>query len=191
MYAVAKTIGLPATFVELRHQSTHEQLPSRAKLRSAAVKALDWIWHYYWVRLARDEKAPADLCAAAIRRYLREDDEGEQRKAVGELQRFETARVLRTIDEVRGMLPGNLAYLKCVKLSHELAAGKKHHTAAGGGGAECEVSQMKAEAEKRRADAVTRLSIAQESSGAESGPDADVGWSLYPGPWKPKPIGVV
>ncbi|KAL2167726.1 hypothetical protein VTG60DRAFT_902 [Thermothelomyces hinnuleus] len=48
MYDVAKSVGLPATFVELRHQATHEQLPSLARLRAAADKALDWIWEYYW-----------------------------------------------------------------------------------------------------------------------------------------------
>ncbi|KAF3359317.1 hypothetical protein VdG1_02340 [Verticillium dahliae VDG1] len=47
MYSVAKTIGLPATFVELRHQATHEQLPSLAKLRAAARRALDWIWERF------------------------------------------------------------------------------------------------------------------------------------------------
>ena len=36
MYGVAKSVGLPATFVELRHQATHEQLPSLTRLRAAA-----------------------------------------------------------------------------------------------------------------------------------------------------------
>ncbi|KAL2160661.1 hypothetical protein VTH06DRAFT_1349 [Thermothelomyces fergusii] len=48
MYDVAKSVGLPATFVELRHQATHEQLPSLPRLRAAADRALDWIWDYYW-----------------------------------------------------------------------------------------------------------------------------------------------
>ncbi|KAI6245849.1 Pre-rRNA-processing protein las1 [Erysiphe necator] len=51
MYALAKTIGLPATFVELRHQATHEELPSLIRLQSATQKALQWIWGYYWVNL--------------------------------------------------------------------------------------------------------------------------------------------
>jgi hypothetical protein len=57
MYAVAKSVGLPATFVELRHQATHEQLPSLTRLRAAAEKALDWIYDYYWQHL--DEASPA------------------------------------------------------------------------------------------------------------------------------------
>lgn len=48
MYSIAKDIGLPATFVELRHQATHEELPALPKFRSAAKKAMDWIWDYYW-----------------------------------------------------------------------------------------------------------------------------------------------
>ncbi|KAK4153135.1 Saccharopine dehydrogenase-domain-containing protein [Chaetomidium leptoderma] len=51
MYDVAKSVGLPATFVELRHQATHEQLPSLTRLRAAAGKALEWIWEYYWRHL--------------------------------------------------------------------------------------------------------------------------------------------
>lgn len=51
MYGVAKSVGLPATFVELRHQATHEQLPSLTRLRTAAKKGLEWIWEYYWKHL--------------------------------------------------------------------------------------------------------------------------------------------
>lgn len=54
MYSLAKNIGLPATFVELRHESTHETLPSMAKLRKGAEKALRWIWEYYWYHLGED-----------------------------------------------------------------------------------------------------------------------------------------
>ncbi|KAK4103915.1 Las1-domain-containing protein [Parathielavia hyrcaniae] len=58
MYDVAKSVGLPATFVELRHQATHEQLPSLTRLRSAARQALGWIWGYYWAHL-EPERAPS------------------------------------------------------------------------------------------------------------------------------------
>lgn len=56
MYGVAKTIGLPAAFVELRHQGTHEPMPSLAQLRPAAARALVWIWEYYWKNLLPDEE---------------------------------------------------------------------------------------------------------------------------------------
>ncbi|KAM7204315.1 rRNA-processing protein las1 [Rhypophila sp. PSN 637] len=60
MYDLAKSVGLPATFVELRHQATHEELPSLIRLRTAAGKALDWIWEYYWRKLATDEEEYED-----------------------------------------------------------------------------------------------------------------------------------
>lgn len=69
MYDVAKSVGLPATFVELRHQATHEQLPSLTRLRAAARKALAWIWEYYWRHLQMDDAADhqvADKSTAAV-----------------------------------------------------------------------------------------------------------------------------
>lgn len=59
MYGVAKTIGLPAAFVELRHQGTHEPMPSLAQLRPAAARALMWIWDYYWKNLPGQEEEEA------------------------------------------------------------------------------------------------------------------------------------
>lgn len=48
MYQVAKDISLPASFVELRHQATHDDLPSLVVLRRATARALEWLWDYYW-----------------------------------------------------------------------------------------------------------------------------------------------
>ena len=48
MYQVAKEIGLPASFVELRHQAIHEDLPSLIVLRRATARSLEWLWDYYW-----------------------------------------------------------------------------------------------------------------------------------------------
>lgn len=48
MYAKAKQIGLPASFVELRHEATHGDLPSLVVLRRAAERALEWLWNDYW-----------------------------------------------------------------------------------------------------------------------------------------------
>ncbi|KAL8305339.1 hypothetical protein RB597_003808 [Gaeumannomyces tritici] len=66
MYSVAKTIGLPATFVELRHQAAHEQLPSLTRLRAGAAAGLDWIWEYYWKQLALHDDGDAAAAAAAV-----------------------------------------------------------------------------------------------------------------------------
>lgn len=59
MYGVAKTVGLPAGFVELRHQGTHEPMPGLAQLRPAAGRALVWIWEYYWRNLPDVPPGPA------------------------------------------------------------------------------------------------------------------------------------
>lgn len=48
MYIKARQIGIPASFVELRHEATHGDLPSLEVLRKAAVKSLEWLWDDYW-----------------------------------------------------------------------------------------------------------------------------------------------
>lgn len=48
MNALAKTIGLPESFVEIRHSATHDALPALPALRSALLQALDWLWQNYW-----------------------------------------------------------------------------------------------------------------------------------------------
>ncbi|KAG9041227.1 rRNA-processing protein las1 [Tulasnella sp. UAMH 9824] len=47
--AIAAQIGLPAWFVELRHQATHEDLPSLLVLQEAAREALTWLLHNYFM----------------------------------------------------------------------------------------------------------------------------------------------
>ena len=48
MYVKAKQMGLPASFVELRHEATHGDLPSMVVFRRAAERSLDWLWNDYW-----------------------------------------------------------------------------------------------------------------------------------------------
>lgn len=163
MYSIAKTIGLPATFVELRHQATHEQLPSLAKLRSAAKKALDWIWNYYWKHLV-DESAAAksDPCREVVLEYLRGGDESHTMRA---LERFGKEKVLGVIVDVQGSLPGNQVYLRCLKLSREVMM-------------------------REDKEAVEEEEVLDEREGHEAVASSS-GWGLYEGPWKPKPIGMI
>lgn len=49
MHTLARNLNLPASFVEIRHAATHETLPSLAVLRTAASRALGWLWSNYWV----------------------------------------------------------------------------------------------------------------------------------------------
>jgi hydroxyacylglutathione hydrolase len=162
MYSIAKTIGLPATFVELRHQATHEQLPSLAKLRAAARKALAWIWDYYWKDLS-DETPKADACRGTVLEYLRgEGDDAQREMTMGKLGRFEKARVLDVIAVLQKELPGNQVYLRCLKLSKEI------------------LTRLD-EAKKGEVDGLESVQASTEATG----------WSVYEGEWKPKPIGMV
>lgn len=48
MYTQAQKIGLPALFVDIRHEATHGDMPNLTNLRSAADRALGWLWDDYW-----------------------------------------------------------------------------------------------------------------------------------------------
>ncbi|GAM34561.1 cell morphogenesis protein [Talaromyces pinophilus] len=50
MFNRASMIGLPLSFVELRHEAAHRELPSLVLLRSYTNRALEWLWDYYWIR---------------------------------------------------------------------------------------------------------------------------------------------
>lgn len=47
--ALAKRIGIPLWIVDLRHESTHNQLPSLSVLRFAAQHLLAWLRANYWL----------------------------------------------------------------------------------------------------------------------------------------------
>lgn len=52
---IARTIGLPSWFVDLRHAGTHERLPSVTVLRAAAIQAVGWLHDNYWIRNIKPE----------------------------------------------------------------------------------------------------------------------------------------
>ena len=47
MYAHALKLGLPESFVELRHQAIHDDMPSLEVLRAMTGEALEWLWQGY------------------------------------------------------------------------------------------------------------------------------------------------
>ncbi|BCR99571.1 rRNA-processing protein LAS1 [Aspergillus luchuensis] len=53
MFQRAIDLGLPASFVELRHEATHRELPSLTVLRNATQRSLEWLWDYYWSKTDR------------------------------------------------------------------------------------------------------------------------------------------
>ncbi|KAM0260724.1 hypothetical protein ACHAQJ_002640 [Trichoderma viride] len=177
MYSIAKNIGLPATFVELRHQATHEQLPSLAKLRSAARKALVWIWDYYWKHLGEAEKAK-DPCKELVLSYLREDDEASRKKTMRQLRQWDPDHLQKAIAELQRTLPGNQVFLKCLNLSKEMAA----MTVQEANSSEPEdVGGMPEDQDQEQAPGQDPDRISEPNTG----------WSRYSGAWRPKPIGIV
>lgn len=59
MFQRATDLGLPASFVELRHEATHREPPSLVVLRKAAQRSLEWLWDNYWAGVADDSGASA------------------------------------------------------------------------------------------------------------------------------------
>ncbi len=53
---LAKKIGLPSWFVELRHAGTHEGLPSLEMLEIGVLGALDWLKVNYWEKIKSEEE---------------------------------------------------------------------------------------------------------------------------------------
>ncbi|KAI8872888.1 Las1-domain-containing protein [Ramicandelaber brevisporus] len=45
---LAERLGMPAWFVDVRHEGTHGKMPSLTILRAAAAQALNWLRNSYW-----------------------------------------------------------------------------------------------------------------------------------------------
>ena len=209
MYSLAKTVGLPATFVELRHQSTHEQLPSLAQLRSAARKALMWIWDYYWKNLTPVDDEADDTnaignsltCDDAVRRYIGVDDADGMKLA--ELRtRWDSEQLAASISRLKSSVVGNQAYLKCASLAQQLQnspaeAGtvqvikpdSQSPTLAEAFAEPGNQSTSRGRPERLEAEEVTPQPHPTVESGASFA--SGWGWTEYQGPWVAKPIGIV
>lgn len=137
MYAVAKSVGLPATFVELRHQATHEQLPSLTRLRSAAEKALDWIYEYYWQHLDEAGPSGADnpilgkssakadsekVCRALLMELFTSDDEATEVRIRGEIKKRRGQEVMQVTNEIIQDAKDSRVLKKAMSFFRELLA---------------------------------------------------------------------
>jgi len=79
MHTLARNLNLPASFVETRHAATHENLPSLVVLRTAASRALGWLWSNYWVWVGATpfdevspEEEPQDINLSRARLLLKQ-----------------------------------------------------------------------------------------------------------------------
>lgn len=66
MFQRAIDLGLPASFVELRHEATHRELPSLVVLRNATQRSLEWLWDYYWFKTDSDVALVSGRPASAV-----------------------------------------------------------------------------------------------------------------------------
>ncbi|KAI1096904.1 Las1-domain-containing protein [Rostrohypoxylon terebratum] len=207
MYTVAKTIGLPATFVELRHQATHEQLPSLAKLRSAARKALDWIWVFYWKNLpdeggsAEAGEGKGDRGRELVVRYLGEEDAGRRKVMHRQLRQWDEAALLRQLDEIGGSSEDHKIIARSIRLSRKILDegfaelepgtwrdGEQVSKSRDLEAVRAEMQMLNGELDSMDVVEPTREAVEER---AEAPPTQVKGWARYEGPWKPKPIGVV
>jgi ribosomal biogenesis protein LAS1 len=215
MYSIAKNIGLPATFVELRHQCTHEELPSLAKLRAVAERSLSWIWDHYWKNLV-ESATPADIDQrrAVLREYLqwradRQSQEQDQEEDFAlRLRRWNKEQLLEVLMELIDQSTTEPSLLRqALRLSRAILSGEEDPFA-------LESLANVPEKETRslediRADIARAEAILQRDEGEEEdlrtpeideqdehmegddGNDEGTGWEMWKGPWVPKPIGVV
>lgn len=82
MYSKAQQIGLPALFVDIRHEATHGEMPSMTTLRQAAARAMQWLWDDYWGHL-EENRGPAKPTTGHKIEGKRDDREGDEDGEVG------------------------------------------------------------------------------------------------------------
>ncbi|KAI1763035.1 Las1-domain-containing protein [Hypoxylon sp. FL1150] len=205
MYSIAKTIGLPATFVELRHQATHEQLPSLSKLRTAARKALAWIWDYYWRNLPADgdDGGADDSCQDLLLRYLGEESTEQTKALHRQLKQWDQVTLLQTLAEIGESSEEPRIISRSLRLSQAILDGNflsessawKRETNGAPPSKNLDEFRTDLEAAERVFETVAvAIPVARTASvddGVQTRSAQAKGWARYEGPWKPKPIGVV
>lgn len=195
MYSIAKTLGLPATYVELRHQATHEELPSLSKLRIATQKALKWIYDYYWAHL--NEGVPS---ASESREYVeslvREKDDSIRARMEEFVGNWDQDRLMGVLIEIQGATDDIAILRRAGRLQRLLDDGYGRGTSAKKQKLNPPLKnfeEVKAEMETMRQaleteDSRPKLQSAHIPMTLDS---TSSGWTMWEGPWTPKPIGVV
>jgi ribosomal biogenesis protein LAS1 len=207
MYSIAKTIGLPATYVELRHQATHEELPPLSKLRTATQKALQWIWAYYWVHLSSEAKSSeigkgnGGDCKVFVRRLVEESDEGKKREMEGELMKgkWGEERLIGVLEEISEESEDTEVILRALRLQEKImndsidvaeseASARQEETVSDLDAIKAELLNVEIGLDEDEDDKQPRKKRPKVDTTVEP---ASKGWGLWTGPWEPKPIGVV
>ena len=103
--SLASSLQLPRLLVDVRHESTHSQLPSLPVLRYAAWEALRWLWTHYW----QQQDDGTDAITASIKRALHVWQYSEQTPVEEERVRAAMKELFAT--------PAASAYLSTVLVS--------------------------------------------------------------------------
>ncbi|KAG4026402.1 hypothetical protein MFRU_041g00460 [Monilinia fructicola] len=194
MYSIAKTIGLPATYVELRHQATHEELPSLPKLRIAARKALKWIWDFYWADLTISEED--DDCKIFVRGVL--EGEGINLNMIKDrLEAYGRDELVRALDELEECAEDPLILLQALKFRQKILDWEESKSSKSNASS---VSDTRPEGlQGFRAGIIsmehdldgTATTMQVDKDHSPPTENTEKGWTRWEGPWVPKPIGVL
>ncbi|PBP15827.1 hypothetical protein BUE80_DR013477 [Diplocarpon rosae] len=197
MYSIAKSIGLPATYVELRHQATHEELPSLAKLRAATQKALYWIWDCYWAKLPPAPTSQEE-CNVFMQRLFAARGTPFYPELEKSLHNWGSEQLLEALWAVD---TGNVAlFSQGFSDSWELRMQRRVmgedalidvtvEKMSQIGRPVGSIQEIRAEMEtiNRQLDAEDVQMLKEETGDGQQGN----GWAMWEGPWVPKPIGIV
>ncbi|KAI0157425.1 Las1-like-domain-containing protein [Xylariaceae sp. FL1272] len=214
MYTIAKNIGLPATFVELRHRATHEPLPSLKNLRNGAQNALAWIYDFYWKDLTPSCRTAHELendMASSPRkttmiRYLSEQDQAVREDLQERWRSWDKESLMLILQDIAHSSEDSVLQLKALQLLGVILEGtpsvspKNPTTASRDGGTKGNIEAIRAELQMLRneldqldtpnVDADDVVNPTREDPTAlASGWTA--GWTRCSEPWTTRPIGEV
>ena len=84
---LAQQAGIPRLLVDVRHESTHNELPTLCVLRSAARQAMDWLRRRYWevqrLGVVRGRERVGEVVQAYVQSLLLASMKEERNKANG------------------------------------------------------------------------------------------------------------
>lgn len=78
IYGLAASIGLPGWFVELRHDATHNQIPTLSVLRAASNRLIEWYYSNYWLPQSKYLEMVSQSCIRLpLSKYDKDDSKNE------------------------------------------------------------------------------------------------------------------
>lgn len=117
MYEVAEVLNMPASFVELRHEATHEELPSLLRLSRNTELALDWLWHHFWGKI---EDPSASVQAKKTQNLLNPPDltmiDGSQRVILATFMAKRRQEIKRSVNDFSHSSASGIACQELVKV---------------------------------------------------------------------------